>query len=143
MDFAALKTELQTDPAALGYAPLLAVQDWTGLAAKVNALHAGFTIAPGLVASYRIVGAIVKAEFDALAAADKTYLNFIVQPPDVDVSQTSQVRTALGGLFGAGTATRSNLVALASRPGRRAEELFGLDVKVTVEDCIRAIRGSI
>jgi hypothetical protein len=53
----------------------------------------------------------------------------------VRVDTSSTARAGLLALFGAGTTTRTNLTASASRSGSRAEELFGTNVQVQPADC--------
>jgi hypothetical protein len=138
----ALGAELQSDPAGLGYAPLLTATNWTALAALLNAPKASVKLSVGVQPSYRVVAAINRAEWDALAAAAKNYLSFVIQAGEVDLGP-GEVRTALSALFPAGSATRTSLLALVDRVGSRAEELFGAGVVVTYEDVIRAVRGTI
>lgn len=142
MNYAALKTEVETDPAALGFAPLVAAENWQGCAALLNAPKAGFKLPIGVQPSYRVVGAVKRSEWDALTAADKNYLTFLIQAGDVDLS-ASEIRTALGAIFPAGSVSRANLLALVDRSGSRAEELFGAGTIIGYEDVIRAIRGGI
>jgi hypothetical protein len=135
MDFAALKVELQTDPASLGYAVLLAAGNDAALAGLLNAPRP-VTIPAGPVESYLVVAAIKRAEFDALTAPDRTYLSFIITPALVNLG-VGEVRTALAVLFPPGSATRTNLVALASRPANRVQEI-GLGESATVADVLAA-----
>jgi len=139
---AGLNTELTTDPAALGYGPLISTENWTELAALLNAPKAGFTISVGVLPSYRVVAAIKQSDWDALTASERTYLSFVVQAGQVQCD-AGEVRAALAGLFPAGSVTRANLVAMVDRPGSRAEEVFGTGVVITYEDVIRAVRGGI
>jgi hypothetical protein len=135
MDLDTLRTEIFTDPQSLGYAAPWQAGDDATVAALLNAPR-GIPIGRGVVPSYEVVGAVVKDEYLALSANDRTWLNFLVLAPFVDLGNTT-VRTTLGGLFAAGTASRTALAALATRPGSRAEELFGAAVPVI---CVSDVR---
>jgi hypothetical protein len=76
------------------------------------------------------VNAIVKSEFEALTASDRTYLNFVIGPPLVLLSG-GEVRTALTTLFGVGTTSRTNLIALASVQISRAVYLYAQPVSAS------------
>ena len=114
-----LVVELRDDPLARGYAGMtagavLASLETVNRARPVETLVAGQTLA-----------AIVPAEFAALAASDRAWLQVILQVPgDIPIRAPSQVRAFLAASFGAGTATRTALVALvADRPVSRRVEL--------------------
>jgi len=137
MDLNALKTEILTDPQALGYAAPWAAGDDATVAALLNAPR-GIAINRGVVASYEVIGAIVIGEYGALSAANRTWLNFLVIAPFVDLGNDN-VRTTLGNLFAAGTASRTALQALATRPGSRAEQLFGVPVALMSVSDVRRL----
>jgi hypothetical protein len=63
----------------------------------------------------------VRAEFAALPAADKQYVQLVCQAQTMPL--TAALKAELGSVFPAGSATRANLLALLKRPGSRAEEL--------------------
>ena len=135
----ALKTEITTDPTGLGYAPYVAAGNDTALVGLLNLPRATIRLPAGVVPSYAVVNAIVATEWQALTAQAKDYLNLVVQPPYVDLGG-GEVRTALATLFGAGTGTRTKLIALVDRDASRAEQLgFGT---VTEADVSRALRGA-
>jgi len=132
MDLAALKTEITTDPAAIGYAA--ANGDHEAIAKLLNKPQR--TIDAGSLSSGVLVSCIDKTEFAALTAADKAYLNLFVTAGDVPM--TANVRQALRSLFPAGTETRNRINAATRRAGSRAEEL-GLG-RVTESDVADALR---
>lgn len=68
-----------------------------------------------------IAGVIVRSEFAALTAGDKQYVQLLCTCPSIDMTAT--LKTELGGVFGAGTATRAAMIAAIKRSGSRAEEL--------------------
>jgi hypothetical protein len=137
MDLTALKTELTTDPAGLGYAALVASGHTAGLADLLNAPNAAIRVNRGVIEAYRIVNAIVPGDWAALTAAQKQSLQLIISAGQVDVSDVN-VRQAFVDAFGAGTATRAALVGLATRDGSRAEQVLGQPVSHL--DVARALR---
>jgi hypothetical protein len=139
MDDLALKTELTTDPAGLGYAPHLASGSLSPIMELLNAPRIGVSVFRGVISSYEIINATDPAEWAALTAAEKQRYQMLTGAGQVDVSNAN-VRGAFAAMFGAGTVTRTALVALASRPGSRAEELWGAGTAPTAADLARALR---
>jgi len=139
MDFAALKAEVQTDPVGLGYAIHLASGSLSPIVALLTAARAGVTVFRGVIPAYEVINATVTAEWTTLTAAEKQRYQTITGAGQVDTANAN-VRAAFLAMFAAGTATRTALVALASRPGSRAEELWGAGVVVSAEDVARALR---
>lgn len=139
---AALRAELQTDQAALGYAGLLngEITDWAALAAVINQPRPGIVVQRGVVPGYMVMGAVRGTDFDALNAGGKEYLRALLAPGLVDLDAI-EVRAALAVLFPGGSSTRTNLLALVDRPGSRAELLWGRGTVVTVDELARAWRG--
>lgn len=83
-----------------------------------------------------LVASIVRTEYDALTAPAKDYLRLIAMAQTLPLTPT--LKTELAGIFGVGTTTRANLVALLKRPGSRAEELgLGLVNASNVADARR------
>jgi len=141
IDYNALKTELQTDPQALGYAAPVGVGDDVGTAALLNQVRSGITIFRSRVESWELLACLVKAEWDALAAGDKQLYQVLVSLPFVNTAD-SRIRALFGALFGSATTTRANLLAMAQRQGSRAEQLFGEGASVSPADVARALRGA-
>jgi len=140
MDLTALKTELTTDPAGLGYAAHIVTGSFSPIVDLLAAPRAGFTVFRGVIPSYEIINATAPAEWASLTAVEKQRYQTLTGAGDVDVSNTN-VRAAFGAMFGAGTLTRDALVALASRPGSRAEQVLGTGVTVNAEDIATALRS--
>jgi len=69
-----------------------------------------------------ILAAIVRSEYDALAAADKAFMNVVLSVAG-PIPLTATFKTNLGAIFGAGTQTRTNFTNIQKRTGSRAEEL--------------------
>lgn len=115
MDLAALKTEMTTDPLARGYAAMGDV----ALSESLNAIDRQpdrESLSSGL-----LVSCLDKAEFTALVAADKAYLNLFITASEVPM--TTDVRQALRTMFPVGSKTRTNINQATKRPGSRADEL--------------------
>ena len=127
----ALKAELTTDPAALGYAA--DAGEHVALAKRIN--KPGRSIDSSSLSSGALVSCLDKTEFTALTAADKAYLNLFVTATDVPM--TSDIRVALRTMFPAGSKTRQNINQATKRDASRAEELgFG---RVTESDIADAL----
>lgn len=132
MDLVALKTEITSDPASMGYAA--ANGDHDAIAKLLNKPRR--TIDAETINGGVLVSCLDKTEYTALAATDKAYLNLFVTAGDVPV--TANVRQALRALFPAGSETRNRINAATRRAGSRAEEL-GLG-RVTESDIADALR---
>lgn len=124
MDIVALKAELFADPLALGYAPLLAVGADGTIADLLNAVNQSIEIERGVIPSYEIINATTPADWAALSAAEKQRYQTLTGASQVDTANAN-VRAAFQAMFAAGTATRTALIALLTRKGSRAEQLFG------------------
>lgn len=133
MTIEALRTEIDTDPKGLGYAALRTQSNAPeALADKLNEAGAsGETLFKGYTPVEDVTAAIVRADYDALGAAGKTFLNEVMLRGARLKTGDTNLRASMAGVFAAGTTTRANLVALASRPASRAEALWGEGIKVT------------
>jgi hypothetical protein len=130
MDLVALKTEITTDPAGLGYDGK-SHEDQAVLINKQQRTIDAEEISGGV-----LVSCLDKTEFTALSAADKAYLNLFVTAGNVPV--TANVRQALRALFPADSETRRRINAATRRNGSRAEELgFGRVTESDVADALR------
>ena len=132
----ALKSELQTDPTALGYSAHVAAGRTAALADLLNALNPAISVFRHSIPTWEIVANTAKPEYDALLPGDKQLYQILVSTGTVDVSD-SRIRAMFAGIFGVGTTTRANLITMASRSGSRAEQLFGVSVSHT--DCAKAL----
>lgn len=137
---AALKSELLTDPAALGYAPFIASGGDSDLVELLNRVRATVSIFRDDVAASEVLAALVKADWDALAAGDKQLFQAIVAAQMLNVTSAS-LRNMMAALFPPASATRANLITVASRQGSRMEQLFGLHVTASILDVALALRG--
>jgi len=128
MDLAALKSEITQDPQALGYSG-------KGDEACANLLNTpNRTINRESIDGGTLAAALVAAEYAALTGMQRQFVDLVAGA--VSIPWTANLKTQLGSIFGAGTTTRTNMLALQSRPGSRGEELgFGL---VTPSDVAKA-----
>lgn len=69
---------------------------------------------PMIVPSYIIYNAIVPSEFSALTNANQALVRDIINQGTVDGSSGKTARTVMLNAFGAATATRANLTAIAA-----------------------------
>lgn len=146
IDYAILRTELQTDPNSYGYAALIAVGDDDTCAKKINRVRPEIIVQRQDVTPVEILEAMTLTHFvaspSALAVAWFTSLTQFerVRLLKKDGADT-RVMTNLVSLFTAGSASETRLRALAVREGSRAEQLFAVDTTVTNEDVAKALRG--
>lgn len=133
MEYAILRTELTTDPLGRGYGGLSdqAAADALNVANRV--------VTRSSVLGSEIIAATVQTEYAALSADQKQIFCGMVDAGGVNPSD-SNTRTIFGALFGAGTTTRANLLALQNRTVSRAVEL-GLGL-VTAGD-VKLARGGV
>lgn len=137
VDLQTLKTELTTDPNGYGYVTSPLTEPVGSLNAELlNQVRVGIAIDRGVIPAHEIVDAIVAAEWTNLSDVERTRITFIVGAGEVNVRATN-TRSAFLAAFGPGTATRTNLAALQTRQGSRAEQLFGQFV--TFRDVLNAL----
>jgi hypothetical protein len=134
---AALKTEITTDPTGLGYAAAVAAGATAQLAAILNLPRAGISVFRSEVSGADLISAVVLADFLLLTSAQQQFFLACVGAAPLDATNAN-LRASLGALFPVG-ASRTALVAAASRQGSRAEQLFGVNVKLNTEDLAAAL----
>ena len=132
MDLAKLKTEITSDPLTRNYAVMSDVQ----IAESLN-LRNRNTIDRETLSAGDLIASIVRSEWTALSAAEKQYVQLIAMAQTMPLTTT--LKTELGNIFPAGSATRANLIALLKRTGSRAEEI-GLGGSPTPSDVADAKR---
>ena len=133
---AALKAELLTDPNGYGY--MATGGDQTAKADAINLPRVAITVARGVVPSYEVVAATAPAEWALLTDQEQARYTMIVNAGVVDTT-SANIIASFAAMFPAGSATRANLLALASRTGSRAEQLFGVGVAVSAVDVGKAL----
>ena len=154
---AQLKTELQTDPLALGYGVSTAVNDWQGAANVLNIVRPTIAIRRSDITASVIWEAILVSEMTALPGSptavqlstERRQLAWLSGLPAIgtirlanDDGTDTQVFANLKAIFPAGSATRTRLLDLAAqtRLGSRAEQLYGTGTIVTAVDVDAAWR---
>jgi hypothetical protein len=151
IDYAALKTELQTDPKGLGLAVRVAAGDDDGAATLLNTAGLSgetvqdgeipkgtflLSLAPNLL-SMASLSAALQEKWDRIINAVAANATVHITHPHViacvDAAVADGILTADDG-----AATK----ALGTRSCSRAEKLFGAGVVVTDADVARALRGN-
>ena len=138
MNYVALKAELSNDPTGLGYktgGPGTYKDDPT-MADIINLPRVGISVFRGRINTDELVACVDKTEYSALSAGDKQLFQILISCGTIDTSSAT-LRSMIAGIFAAG-ATRTAMIAAASRTGSRAEELFGIGVALTHEDMAKA-----
>lgn len=139
VDPIALHDELTNDPNGYGYAALIALGADAGLEAMLNQVRPGISVYRDRIPTWEIIANTVKSEYDALPAGDKQLYQILVSAGTIDATD-ARIRQMFASIFQAGT-TRTNLIAMAQRPGSRCEELFGPGTGVTHQQIGFALRG--
>jgi hypothetical protein len=132
---AALKTEITTDPMALGLTAAMTAGNFQQVANLLNAVGAGanYVINVTSLLPSKVFSAIVQTELAALAQLQLSQLQLVLGL-DIINPQDANTRTILGSIFPSGSATRTALLALATRQGSRAEVLGGAGTVVAATD---------
>ena len=138
---AALKTELQTDPAALGLAALVAKGQDADCARLLN-IVGGSTVAAAPLTGAKILRALDPTEFSLLPADSVARLNFIIlMSGTVDVADAA-TWAVINKLIGVTMPiTAAALQAQKTQLATRAEVLFGRGTVLTDVDVAKALRG--
>ncbi|MFL6141664.1 MAG: hypothetical protein ACJ72N_07315 [Labedaea sp.] len=137
---AQLTAELNGDPAALGYAVLVATGDDAGVAAILNAPTAT-NVFRNNIGVHEVVAAIAPADFAALTVLQVAKLQLLFTGTTTIDATSANTRALFVGIFAGMATSAASLTALASRPGSRAEVLFGTGTVVTASDVSLALRG--
>lgn len=121
MQYELLRTEITSDPVALGYAGKTDQQ----VADLLNSLTTSRTLPRTRVDTTDILSAIQDVAWPAVASTAESKLRAILGMPSVDATSTN-IRAMLGTIFpnsGNTATTRANLLALSTRTVSRQEEL--------------------
>lgn len=151
-----LATEINTDPTAIGYAPHITSGSDNAIADLLNEPRAGITIRRQDISTKELYESIDVADYAALPSnpnatqlsTERRFLAWLsglqalgrVRLQNDDGTDTPVVKNLLT-MFPAGSQTRARIIALATRLGSRAEQLFGANVAVTDDDVAKALRG--
>jgi hypothetical protein len=150
IDYPALKTELQTDPKSLGYAPFLAAGNNNALANILNEPRDSssgtgdpdYEVTVNGVRARDAIKAIVPAEYAALTQAKRDGWRDILVLAQIEggliPNTDTDIRSFIQDIW-ATTVTLGNLALLETRDGSRAEALFGADTVVDDDDIVMAM----
>lgn len=126
MDLAALKAEIDTDPAGLGLAGLTD-ERVANVLNRVRNQDAGnplFEVNRKEVSGADIASAMAPSEFAGLSAGLRDYIAMLTNG---ETLTANRFRSNLLGLFAQGSATRTNLNDVFKRHVSRSQKLFGED----------------
>ena len=138
IDLLALKDELTNDPNGYG---LPGMGD-EAAAEALNLVRVAIQLDRESVPAGEIAQAIKLTEFEAVTvtAAQRQWLLMILGAVGTISVKDTEAKTGLLAIFGVGTTTRTNLVALSTRAASRAEQLgFGVVTPSDVADARRLI----
>jgi hypothetical protein len=143
IDPAVLATDINTGPLAGECALHLTTGNDQAIANIFNLRRATIQVNKGYLTPDEVVNAIVYSEYSGGgtgANIARQYVDMLMSIPRINVEEGSQPRAGLLAVFAAGTTTRANLIAAATRTGSRAEELFGRDTSISSSDVAKALR---
>ncbi len=132
-----LATEINTDPTALGLVALKAAGSDQAIADALNLSRAGITVDRNDIQAKELQAAVVVAEYVALAQPQRDLWQALLTIAPLNAGDAN-TKAAVAAVFSAG-ATRTALVALATRQGSRAEQLWGTGGRVQALDVSRAL----
>ena len=140
LTLSALRTELLTDPTGIGYSTAVTRADHNTLVDLVNRSAASYVVSIGTVTAINLQSVVVASEYAVLSGGQRDLWNAVLTAATggVPISNTA-IRAQVAVVWSAGTTTRSNLLALDTRTGTRAEVLFGEGVRVTSTDVQKAL----
>lgn len=139
ISYTALATEINNDPTSLGYAPHRTSGNDGAIADLLNAVSPSILIDRDVIDSHEVIDATVPSEWAALTAAEKQRYQTLTGAGKVN-PKSANTRQTFGQMFGVGTTTRTNLTSLQTRPGSRAEQLFGSGTFIYASDVAKALR---
>lgn len=149
MDYAALRSEIQADPVAMGYAPLVASGSDGALADLLNSLtsRGAATITLDRVERDNVLPLALVMTKNAVLLADANKRTrwlqsaMIFTAADSIPSSQAQVVATFTDAVADGVLTQAQANGLRQRTGSRAEVLFGPGTIVSGNDVYRALRG--
>ena len=147
INYSQLKTELNTDPNAYGYAPFIASGADQNLADMLNLPRAAIVMPRPDVNPLEILEAIKVTDFiNAPNVLFASWFESITQYPAVRILKENgtetRVMTNFLSILVNGSQSEVRLRALASREGSRAEQLFGVGTTVSNADIAQALRAT-
>jgi len=147
INYVALKSELNTDPNAYGYAPLITIGNDQGLADMLNLARAAIMMPRPDVSPLEILEAIKVTDFiNSPNVLYASWFESITQYPSVRIlkenGSDTRAMTNFMTILVNGSQSEVRLRALASRSGSRAEQLFGVGTTVAHMDIAQALRAT-
>lgn len=141
-ELAQLKTYINTDPHTYGFAPLVAAQDYSGIADQLNAVRNGtdgeaaINISRADIDPLELFQAIDVRDFGGspgvLGGAWFTSLMRLTRIPLLDASGNANlIKLNLDRYIGNAQGSQTRVDAVARRFGSRGEQLFGPGTIVT------------
>lgn len=132
MDYQAVKDEVTNNPKSIPDLSWGQTDGW--IRDTLNTLGISSEITDrGVIDAHEVVSAVVISELNAVSDKQQDILAFIVSAGQVNTS-SAEVKSIFADIFGAGTTTRTNLLALATRPASRAEVLPGVNQNLSSLD---------
>lgn len=138
-----LATELNTDPAALGYATHLASGEDSAIVSLLNdnAGAGSGTVDRIFVDAKTFQSAVVGSEYLALTTPQQNLWLALINASQGNINiKNTNIRNQVLAVWGAGTTTRVNLGNLQTKNGSRAEVLWGDGTIVSFDDVAAARR---
>jgi hypothetical protein len=138
INYTTLRTEVETDPNNYGFAPLRANGNDTQIVALLNQVRANIAITVSQMDFNTFMRAMMNY-LSSLSTAQGTQMQIIGLGGYVYLGDAN-TRTYLEGVYST-VAQKSQLQALYTRQGSRAEQLFGENTILTLDDLVQA-RGA-
>ena len=134
----ALRTEIDTDPSALGYSGL----EHVSIAALMNdPAQISATLSITFITAASIHAVVVGSEFAALNTTQQLLWIALTKQDSIPIGGpgVNKIKSQITTVWSAGTETRGNLSSLQTRPASRAEVLFGEGSVVRHQDVAAAL----
>lgn len=143
----ALRVEVLTDPASIGYASHVSAGNFNAITGLINSIPANSNaalsaITIGTVFSFQLQQAVVASEYINLTAPQRDLWNAALVGAVNGIAISNTVfRGQIAVVWSAGTTTRTNLALLQARRCSRAEALFGEGEGADVNQVGKAVGG--
>ena len=137
-----LKTDITSGTLSSTFAPLVSAENWDAIAAMYNDVANGGLIDRNTVTVFDLQSAVVGSEYIALTVGQRDLWNCLIiacSSSSIPL-KNSNLRGQVAAVFGAGTTSRTNLLALQQRQGTKAEVLYGDGTVITPSDVFNAVR---
>lgn len=129
IDHAELKTELDADPTGRGYTGVNAED-----ATLLNEVQGSISISTTEIRMRLVLEAIAPGDWVGLTDAQRQALRLYASQDAINPNAPNVIAAFVDFFTGATGGTLAALQALQTRPGSRAEELWGEHARVTYED---------